>query len=49
VQKIKNRSSHATFWLETNREQSGRLHATEENSVRCEVPSKDLKKEDHVQ
>jgi len=46
---IKNLSSCATFWLETNREQSGRLHATKENSIRCEVRSKDLNREVHVQ
>lgn len=43
MKRIKNRSSCATFWLETNREQSGRRHATKENSMRCGVPSKDLK------
>jgi hypothetical protein len=46
---IKNRSSCATFWPEMKREQSGRLHATKGNSIRCEVPGKDLNKEVHTE
>lgn len=43
MKQIKNRSPFATSWLETNREQSGRRHTTKANSMRCGVPSKDLK------
>jgi len=49
MKQIKNRSSCATFWPETNREQSGRRHATKGNSIRCEVPSKDLNREVHIE